>query len=65
MRIPAPDMEEVAKASTYQLLLWWCLMTFDPDDNMIVEVMIEKRLKERDGPYLQALATATGLAFDG
>lgn len=65
MRIPAPEMEEVAKASTYQLLLWWCLCALDPEENMVVEVMIHKRLSERSPQYLEALAAATGLEFVG
>lgn len=58
-------MEEVSNASTYQLLLWWCLCGLDPEEDMIVEVMIEKRLSERDPQHLRVLADATGLAFDG
>lgn len=65
MRIPAPDMEEVAKASTYQLLLWWCLCALDPEEDMIIEVMVHKRLSERDPQHLEAIGAATGLAFDG
>lgn len=57
-------MEEVAKASTYQLLLWWCLCGLDPEENMVIEVMIEKRLRERSPRHLEAIADATGLGFD-
>jgi hypothetical protein len=56
-------MEEVSNASTYQLLLWWCLCGLDPEDDMIVEVMIEKRLTECNPRHLEAISAGTGLEF--
>lgn len=63
MRIPVPDMDEVARASTYQLLLWWCLCPLDPDDNMVIEVMIARRLGERQ-KHVAMIGAATGLEFN-
>lgn len=63
MRIPPPDMEEVAKASTYHLLLWWCLCPLDPEEEMVIEAMIKRRLDERQA-HVETLAAATGLQFD-
>lgn len=58
-------MEEVAQASIYQLLLWWCLCALDPEEDIIIVVMIERRLKECDPRHLEAVGTATGLVFNG
>jgi hypothetical protein len=63
MQIQTPDMEEVAAASTYLLLLWWCLIPFDPDDNMVIEAMILRRLSEQPD-HVATVAAATGLEFD-
>lgn len=64
MKIPLPADPAIEKASTYQLLLWWCLCPLDPDDSMMVEEEIRERLAENKD-HVETLAAATGLAFDG
>lgn len=64
MRIPLPSDKQVADASTYQLLLWWCLCPVEPDEAMEVEVEMQRRLRE-DPAHVEAICAATGLEFDG
>lgn len=63
MRISLPGSKEIAEASTYQLLLWWCLCPLEPEDQMMTEEELRARLEE-DPAHVETICIATGLGFN-